>query len=147
MSKKSVGKILKLFISKKGIKDRIPKDKLEFDLNGVIDDKFHNKDILRSVLLASLDSYKLVKDNNIDINYGVLGENILIDFNPYRLDIGTQLQIGNLTLEISQECTICSHLSAINENLPTLLKKDRGIFTKVIQSGTVSINDKIYLVD
>ena len=147
MSKKSVGKVLKLFISKKGIKDRIPKDKLEFDSNGVMDDKFHGKDLLRSVLLASMHSYKLTKQNNINIDYGVLGENILMDFNPYTLNIGTQLQIGEMILEISQNCPICNHLSSINKDLPNLLKKDRGIFTKVIQKGTISVDDKIYLVD
>ena len=147
MANKSVGRVLELFISKKGYEKRLVKDELQLDIDGVIDDKFHNKNIDRSVLLATTDSYKLAKDNGIDIEYSTLGENILMDFNPYNLKIGTKLQIGEVLFEITQECTICSHLSAIAESLPTLLKKDRGIFSKVIKSGVVYKNDETYLVE
>ena len=146
MSKNSVGRVVKMFISKQGYAQRISKDKLEFDSKGVIEDKFYNKNIQRSVLLTSQSSYELIKNNNINVEHGILGENLLLSFNPYDLDIGTQLQIGDVILEISQACTICDHLSAINEHLPSLLKKDRGIFSKVIKTGSVKINDEIYLV-
>jgi MOSC domain-containing protein YiiM len=146
MSKKSVGKVVKLFISKQGSQERTSKEVLEFDSKGVIEDKFYNKNIQRSVLLTSQDSYNLIKDNNIDVNYGILGENLLLNFNPYSLDIGTQLKIGEVILEISQACTICDHLASINKILPSLLKKDRGIFSKVIKSGFIKTDDKIYLV-
>ena len=146
MSKKSVGKVVKLFISQQGSQERTSKEVLEFDSKGVIEDKFYNKNIQRSVLLTSQDSYNLIKDNNIDVNYGILGENLLLNFNPYSLDIGTQLKIGEVILEISQACTICDHLVSINKILPSLLKKDRGIFSKVINSGFIKTDDKIYLV-
>ena len=147
MSKKCVGKVLELFISKKGYEKRLSKEVLQFDLDGVIEDKFYNKNIQRSVLLATIDSYKLAKENNIYMDYGTLGENILTDFNPYNLDIGTKLSIGEVVFEITQECTICNHLSVIDKGLPKLLKKDRGIFAKVIKMGNVKLNDKIYLVE
>ncbi len=146
MSKKSVGKVIKLFISKDGYEERISKNELELNSKGVVEDKFYNKNIQRSVLLTSQDSYNLIKINNIDAKHGILGENLLLDFNPYNLDIGTKLQIGDAIIEISQACTICSHLSSIDEALPSLLKKDRGIFSKVIKDGQIKIDDKIYLV-
>ncbi|MEA3553441.1 MAG: MOSC domain-containing protein [Campylobacterota bacterium] len=135
-----------MFISKDGYKERISKDELELNSLGVVEDKFYNKNIQRSVLLTSQDSYNLIKINNIDVDYGILGENLLLDFNPYDLDIGTKLQIGEVELEISQACTICSHLSSIDKTLPSLLKKDRGIFSKVIKDGKIEIDDEIYLV-
>ncbi len=67
--------------------------------------------------------------------FGSLGENILIDYNPYHLNAGDQLRMGEVVLQISQNCTICDHLSKIDETLPTLLKDDRGIFAKVIKGG------------
>lgn len=145
MSKNIVGSVIQLFISKKGIEKRISKEELQLDLNGVNEDKFYNKNINRSVLLASLDSYALAKQHNIDISYGTLGENILIDFNPYSLDMGTMIQIGEVLFEVTQACTICDHLSVIDESLPNLLKKDRGIFVKVIKEGVIQTNDKVYL--
>ncbi len=145
MSNKSVGEVLEVFVSLKGDSKRISKGFLELDKNGVIGDKFYAKDVERSVLLTTIDSYNMVLANGIEIFYGSLGENILIDFNPYALPIGTKIQIGGVIFEISQNCTICNHLSIIDKSLPKLLKDDRGIFVKVVKSGTIYKGDKVYL--
>lgn len=147
MKKQKAGKILKLCISKKDQENRVQKQKLNFDLGGVCEDKFNGKDILRSVLIATKESYDLAEQNGIDIDYGQLGENILTDFNPYNLEIGTQLQIGDAILEISQPCTLCNGLSKVNNKLPKLLKSDRGIFAKVISKGSAKIGDEIFILD
>ncbi|MEA3354719.1 MAG: MOSC domain-containing protein [Campylobacterota bacterium] len=147
MKKQLAGKILKLCISKKDHKNRVEKEQLGFDLGGVCEDKFNGKDILRSVLIATKESYDLAHKNDIDISYGQLGENILTDFNPYSLEIGTQLQIGDAILEISQPCTLCNGLSKVNNKLPKLLKSDRGIFAKVISKGSAKIGDEIFILD
>jgi MOSC domain-containing protein YiiM len=80
------------------------------------------------------------------MTYGALGENILIDYNPYDLAIGSQIQIGEVVLEITQNCTICNHLSFIDKTLPKLLKDDRGIFVKVVKVGVIKKRDKLYLL-
>lgn len=143
---KKVGKILKLFISIKGIEKRVERESLIVDKSGILEDKFYGKDLQRSILLSSNDSYLLTKEQGINLSYGELGENILMDFNPYSLDLGVQLQIGEVTLEITQACTICNHLSKIDKKLPKLLKKDRGIFAKVIQNGTIYEDDAIFML-
>ncbi|MFT5661755.1 MAG: MOSC domain-containing protein YiiM [Sulfurimonas sp.] len=140
-----VGKILELFYSTKS--GRITTDKLALDEKGVVDDKYYNKDIQRSVLIASQQSYILAADNGINASYGVLGENILIDYNPYNLVAGAKIKIGELVLEISQNCTICNSLAKVDERLPQLLKNDRGIFAKVINNGTINKGDNIYLLN
>ncbi len=142
-----VGKILTLFTSSKDLSDRVQKNVLNIDEKGIIEDKYYNKDPQRSILMTSKDSYTLMKQHNITAQYGTLGENILIDFNPYHLKPGTQFKIGqNVLLEISQYCTICNHLSDIDERLPKLLKKDRGIFAKVLQKGVIAQGDNIYML-
>lgn len=143
---KSIGKVLHLFVSNEQTKERLEKLSLNFDPKGILQDKFYNKDIQRSVLITSKDSYILTQKYNIDMPYGSLGENLLIDYNPYLLRKGSILQIGDIQLEISQNCTICEHLSIIDKRLPTLLEKDRGIFAKVIKEGQVRKEDKIYLI-
>ncbi len=143
---KEVGKILKLFISIKGLEKRVEKKQISVDENGILSDKFHGKDRQRSILISSKDSYLLTQENNISIDYGELGENILMDFNPYLLAVGTQLQIGEVILEITQTCTICNHLSKIDKKLPKLLKEDRGIFTKVIKEGNIYEDDAIFML-
>ena len=142
---RSVGQVLKLFISKQGSPKRLQKNTLTVDKNGIVDDKFYAKDTERSILLTSISSYQLALQYGIEMSYGTLGENILIDYNPYALSIGTQLKIGEVILEVTQNCTICNHLSIIDKRLPRVLKEDRGIFVKVISSGSIEKNSKVYL--
>ena len=145
MSLLPAGNILELFYSTND--GRVNTTELALDDKGVVEDKYYNKNIERSVLITSLDSYKLATENGIDAPYSALGENILIDYNPYHLKPGAQLVIGDLILEISQNCTLCKSLAKVDAKLPKLLKNDRGIFAKVISSGTIHKGDNIYLLD
>ncbi len=145
MSLFQAGKILELFYSTND--NRVNTDELALDEKGVIEDKYYNKNIQRSVLITSYESYKLAASHGIDAPYSALGENILIDYNPYHLAPGARLVIGDLVLEISQNCTLCKSLAKVDARLPKLLKNDRGIFAKVISSGTIHKGDNIYLLD
>ncbi len=143
---KNVGKVTTLFISVQGSSTRIEKELFNLDPKGIIEDKYYDTNINRSVLLTSEASYALASKHNITFPFGSLGENILMDYNPYHLIPGDQLRIGEVILEISQNCTMCDHLSKIDENLPTLLKDDRGIFAKVIEGGMIKKGDGITLL-
>ena len=145
MSLLQSGKILELFYSTND--GRVNTTELALDDKGVVEDKYYNKNIERSVLITSQDSYKLAAENGIDAPYSALGENILIDYNPYHLKPGAKLVIGDLILEISQNCTLCKSLAKVDAKLPKLLKDDRGIFAKVISSGTIHKGDNIYLLN
>ncbi|MGE0739292.1 MOSC domain-containing protein [Sulfurimonas sp.] len=146
MSNKKVGRVLNLFVSQSGVSQRIEKNLLSFDTLGVVEDKFYNKNIERSVLISSMDSYNLIKNYGLEMPLGYLGENILLDYNPYALEVGSVLQIGNTVLEITQHCTICNHLAVIDVKIPTLLKNDRGIFAKVVGDGDIKVADEVYLL-
>ena len=139
-----VGNIFSLFFSTP--QGRVIASEMTLDEKGIIGDKHYDKNIERSVLIASLDSYTLVKNSGIDISFGSLGENLLIDYNPYHLKPGSRLKLGELTLEISQHCTLCKSLSQVDAKLPKLLKNDRGIFAKVVESGSIKKGDSIYLL-
>ncbi|OIP55630.1 MAG: MOSC domain-containing protein [Helicobacteraceae bacterium CG2_30_36_10] len=146
MSLHQTGKILELFYSTND--GRINTTELALDEKGVIEDKYYDKDIQRSVLITSQESYKLAASHGIDAPYSALGENILIDYNPYHLRPGARLAIGDaLVLEISQNCTLCKSLAKVDARLPKILKDDRGVFAKVINSGTIQKGDNIYLLN
>jgi len=142
---KNVGKVINLFISQQNKAGKIEKKALSLDSKGIIEDKYYDTNVHRSVLITSMESYQLASSHHISMPQGSLGENILIDYNPYHLSAGDQLTIGEVILEISQNCTICDHLSSIDEQLPTLLKDDRGIFAKVIKGGLIKKGDEIVL--
>lgn len=140
-----VGKVIELFYSTND--GRINATELALDDKGVIKDKYYNKNIQRSVLITSQDSYNLAKKHGIVAPYSSLGENILIDYNPYYLKPGAKVMIGELVLEISQNCTLCESLAKVDEKLPKILENDRGIFAKVISGATIKQSDSIYLLN
>jgi len=141
---KLVGEVVSLFISKES--GREEHNSLNTDINGVVGDKFNGKDINRSVLLTSLKSYNMAKDRGIKIEYGDLGENILVDFNPYELPIDSKIKIGDATFRLVQNCTLCKSLSKIDSKLPKLLKSDRGVFIQVIKPAKILKGDKVFLL-
>jgi MOSC domain-containing protein YiiM len=140
------GKVLQLFMTKNDTdKTKLSPTTLHLTSEGVVDDKFYAKDPQRAILITTIQSYEMAQEQGIAMEYGMLGENILIDINPYHLQAGEQLQIGECTLEITQNCTLCKGLSTINSKLPKLLKDDRGIFAKVIQGNSLHVNDRVSL--
>ncbi len=133
-------RVFKLFVSKKEV------DSLYLDTKGVRGDKYYNTNKNRSVLISSIKSYDIAKEHNIDILWGGLGENIVVDFDIYSLRVGTQFKVGDALLQISQNCTLCNSLSKIDPKLPKLLKNDRGIFAFVLEAGEVKEGDKIKIL-
>ena len=120
---------------------------IQVDPKGIIEDKHYDTNTPRSALITSLDSSTLAKDNAIDLPYASLGENLLIDYNPYTLPVASRLKIGEAVFEVTQNCTLCDHLSKIDKKLPKLLRDDRGIFAKVVQSGKVKVGDNIFILE
>lgn len=146
MQPTQVGKVLSLFVSTKESATPIEEMGINVDEKGIIGDKHYDTDTQRSILITSIESYALAQDNQIEIPHSSLGENLLIDYNPYALPVGSKLQVGNAILAITQNCTLCNHLSKLDKKLPKLLKNDRGVFGKVLQSGTIDQGDSIYLL-
>ncbi len=105
---------------------------------GIENDKFAGKKLEQTVMIVGIQSYEIAKDNGINLEFGSLGENILLDFDPHILEVGTKLIIEDSIIEITQICTVCNHLAVFNENLPLLLKGHRGLYCKIIKSGIIS---------
>ena len=141
------GKVLALYLSQKGEKTPIEKTQLEVNSKGIVGDKHYDTDSERSILITSLSSYTLAGSHDIDMKHSDLGENLLIDFTPYSMPVGTRFKIGTVILQLSQSCTLCNHLSKIDKRIPKLLKNDRGVFAKVISAGVINVGDTIYLID
>jgi len=128
-------------------KQQHKKELLHLDTNGIKGDKHYGKNIERSILITSVTSYQLAdKTLGIAMPYGYLGENLLISYNPYHLKPGKQLKIGEVVLEITQNCTLCNHLAVLDKRIPELLKDNRGIFAKVVTNGFVKQDDPVFLV-
>ena len=147
MKIKNTNKVKALFISKNGYDSRIKQSELSLDEDGVFVDKYYKKNQQRAILITSINAYNIVKENNIDINFGELGENILIDFDLSNLQLGTKIKIGQVILEITQKCTICNSLLKIDKRVPKLLEFDRGVFAKALNEGLVKKGDMVEFID
>jgi len=138
-------RVLALFISVVNEKKRVHKEKLELDENGVLEDKFYAKNNSRLILITSIAAYTLAKESGVELEYGSLGENILIDKNINHLTVGNQFKIGEIILEITQNCTLCNGLAIINPKLPEILKNDRGVFAKTVTNGIIKKGDSVII--
>lgn len=143
----STSKVLALHIADADQSIMISKDFIICDIEGIVGDKHYGKDSSRSVLVTSTYAYQLAIDQDIEMDHGALGENILIDFDLRTLGPGSRLQIGDIVLEVVQNCTLCNHLSKIDRKLPKLLKDDRGVFAKVIKGGKLHLDDEVCLLN
>ena len=140
---KELGKILKTFSATKetsGLPRPIVSELNLIENHGIQNDKFAGKKLDQTVMIVGVESYEIAKQNNIDLEIGCLGENILLDFDPHDFEVGKQLFIEETILEITQICTVCSHLSLFDNNLPTLLKGHRGLYCRIIKSGIIKEN-------
>ncbi|RXJ84030.1 MOSC domain-containing protein [Arcobacter sp. CECT 8985] len=104
---------------------------------GIEHDKFAGKKLDRTVLIVGIESYEIAKRQGINLKYGSLGENILVDFDPHNYKVGDIFNIENTQIEITQICTVCSHLSKFDKKLPKLLNMHRGLYCKILTNGIV----------
>jgi len=145
-----LGNVLNLYIAPVGTSGiRKERDFIEVEDNfGVIDDKFagNPKKMHRSVMIIGTKAYDMANELGVDLPEVALGENILLDFDPHKLNIGSQLLMGNATLEITAACTLCSHLTQYHKDLPKLIVNHRGVYCKIIKSGIIRKNDSVTLL-
>lgn len=147
---KNIGKVLEIFSATKE-SSGLPRPKVK-ELNlienfGIENDKFAGKKLEQTVMIVGLKSYEMAREQNINLEFGSLGENILLDFDPHNLEVGTNLIIGETIIEITQVCTVCNHLSVFDKNLPQLLKAHRGLYCKIIKSGFIFKDMEVKLKD
>ena len=113
--------------------------------HGIKNDKFAGKDKNKALMIVGIDAYIIAKENGINIEFGSLGENILLDFNPHEYKVGTVFCINDVKLEITQNCTICNHLSIFGKELPSLVRNHRGLYCRILSSGIITKENIIYI--
>ena len=140
---KNIGKVLKTFSATKE-SSGLPRPSVE-ELNLIVDfgienDKFAGKKLDQTVMIVGIQSYEVARNNSITLEFGSLGENILLDFDPHIFEVGKQLSFGDSIIEITQICTVCNHLNIFDKKLPALLKSHRGLYCKIIKNGIIKEN-------
>ncbi len=142
----TLGNIIEIFSAKRGKQTKIRPvvDELVMIKNyGIKNDKFAGKNENSTVMIIGKKAYDIAKDNNIELELGSYGENILLDFDPHIYPIGEILSIEDVELEIMQNCKLCNKLSVFDSRLPKLVELHRGIYCKIIKSGIIKKNLRV----
>lgn len=145
-----IGKVIETFSAKIG-QSGLPRPQVEsLELIygfGIKDDKFAGDDQNKTVMVVGKPSYDLAEKNGINLAYGSLGENLLLDFNPHDFPVGTRFKIGEAIISITENCTICNHLTVFDDDLPILLQECRGLYCKIEKAGLITKECSVELLE
>jgi len=142
------GKVLGTFSAPEG-QGGLPRPKADYlELRqgyGILGDKFAGKVLDQTVMVVGKRAYEMAHEAGIGLLPGSLGENLILDLDPHRLPVGTQLQIGSAVIELTEACTLCNHLSVFDRTLPKLVRYDRGLYCRIVASGTIYVGDGVII--
>jgi MOSC domain-containing protein YiiM len=80
----------------------------------------------------------------MDLQPGIIRENITTDgLNVNSLQVGQQLRIGEVRLEVSMVCTPCDLMETIRPGLRKELWGRRGMLCRVLEGGVIRCGDPI----
>ena len=142
------GKVIAVCISeKKGTqKTEVPYIKLvpEWGIEGDAHaGKWH-----RQVSLLALEKIEAFRERGADVDFGAFGENIIAEGFDFRsLPIGTRFRIGDALLELTQIGKECHTHCAIYHQVGDCIMPREGVFTIVLEGGTVKAGDAIEMIE
>ena len=142
-----MAKVIAVCISeKKGtIKHEVPSVSVKID-HGILGDA-HAGNWHRQISLLGTESVETLKSKFPDIPVGAFAENILTEgITLYELPVGTQLQIGETLLEVTQIGKECHAHCAIRKQVGDCVMPREGIFAIVIREGIIRPGDSIQVV-
>jgi len=110
---------------------------------GIVGDA-HAADWHRQVSLLAWESIEKMRALGLNVNAGSFAENITTrGLDLVELPVGTQLQIGETLVEVTQIGKVCHDRCAIYIQAGDCVMPREGIFVKVHRGGQVRVGDSI----
>ena len=109
---------------------------------------------LRQVLLVDTSILAEIARKNIHLKPGMMGENILVDgIAVMTLTIGTQMEIGEVVLEITEVRNPCHQLNemhprlreAVETKVKGQVRYNAGMLARILKGGRVRPGDAVIL--
>ncbi|SMP39789.1 MOSC domain-containing protein [Anoxynatronum buryatiense] len=144
-----MAKVLAVNIShEKGVIKK-PVEKGVFLENFGLEEDAHAGEWHRQVSLLGQESVDKIKALGIEnLEAGIFAENILTEgIVLYELPVGTRLRVGETIQEVTQIGKKCHHGCEIFQKVGDCVMPREGIFTRVIQGGTVKAGDSIEIIE
>lgn len=128
-------------------------DKEDVKGDNVVDRKFHGG-INQAVYAYGEQHYEYWKNlyPNLDWNYGMFGENLTItNLDETKIHVGSVYKLGKAKIEVTKPREPCFKLG-VRFNNPKVIKQFwhstmSGIYFKILETGFVSKNDKLVLLN
>lgn len=137
--------ILSINISESRGVQKTPMEKAVFRPDHGIEGDAHAGPWHRQVSLLANEDIETMRGKGIEIRCGDFAENITTEgVELAALPIGTRLHLGKVVLEVTQIGKECHHDCAIYQAVGDCVMPRQGIFTKVIQGGTISSDSVCY---
>ena len=126
-------------------KHEVPEIQLKID-HGIVGDA-HAGNWHRQVSLLAQESVEKMKAVFPDIPVGAFAENILTEgLTLFTLPVGTRLRVGEVLLEVTQIGKECHAYCAIRQQVGDCVMPREGIFTIVLEAGTIRAGDTITIL-
>jgi MOSC domain-containing protein YiiM len=98
---------------------------------------------LRQVLLIERDTL-----DEFGLTPGQVRENAVVSGIALAgLPAGTQVQAGGVLLEVTGDCAPCQLIEDIRPGLQSEMEGRRGTLFRVVEGGTMSVNDEVLIVE
>jgi MOSC domain-containing protein YiiM len=124
----------------------------EFVRHRYLAKKDPTKPNLRQVLLIDTTILDTLASQDIHLEPGMMGENILVDgLSVMELPIETQVEVGEVVLEITEIRNPCYQLNEMHPNLQEAVKtsgtghdqRNAGMLARIIKGGWVQPGDPV----
>lgn len=100
----------------------------------------------RQVSLLGLKQIEDFRAKGADVAFGAFGENLVIDGFTFReFPVGTQFQIGDVLLEMTQIGKECHSHCQIYQKMGECIMPHEGVFAKVLHGGVLKKGDKVFI--
>lgn len=115
--------------------------------HGIIGDA-HAGDWHRQISFLALESIEKAKSKGLDVTFGDFAENICtLGVDWVNMPIGTRVRLGaDVRLEITQIGKECHNRCAIYYQAGDCIMPREGVFAKVLDGGTVRVNDPVTIL-
>ena len=139
-----MGKIMAICISEKKGTQKSRIEKAEFITDFGIEKDAHAGKWHRQVSLLSYETIEAFKARGAEVKDGAFGENLVVSgIDLINLPVGTLLRSGDVLLEVTQIGKECHSHCEIYKKMGECIMPTNGIFTKVLQGGTIKTGDEI----
>lgn len=101
----------------------------------------------RQVSLLALEEIEGFRSRGANVDFGAFGENLVVEgFQLTALPVGTRFQVGDALLELTQIGKECHSHCAIYQQVGDCIMPRKGVFTRVLRSGSIRVGDEIELI-